>query len=640
MSFIKTLKPAMNDTKQYPLLFNEFPPVTRKEWKDKILEVLKGADYEKKLIWHTLEKFNIRPYYRKDDLEGKEYMESLPGEYPYVRGNNPDSNDWEIRQDILLEDIEVANQKSLFVLDRGITSLGFICPAEKVRASLRSQNDFSRLLKDIYFDCIGLYFVAGHKAPDIFEMLKTETGIKQIDPSHIEGAVDFDPLGYLTTLGKFNVSETEDFRILKKLLLDASANLPNYRVLAVNGYFFNNAGASAVQELGYSLSMAADYLNHLTDAGVSVDTICHHMQFNLGVGSNYFMEIAKIRAARLLWTKIVEAYKPDLETSKQVYIHSVTTEWNQTIYDPYINVLRATTEAMAAVIGGTDSLTVHPFTFSYKPTTKFSGRIARNIQIILKEEAYMGKIADPSAGSYYIENLTHSIIEEAWKIFLKVEEEGGYLETLKKGIVRADIEATAQNRNNLIATRREILLGTNQYPNPDEKMKDEVVPDIAFPPSPDKDTDIKPLRKYRGAGGFEKLRLATEKHPGKQPVVFLLPCGDPIMRKARADFSASFFACAGYKIIDNAEFATPEEGISAALNAGADIIALCSSDVEYADLAPAVFNVVNKKAIVVVAGAPACMDELKAKGIENFIHTRSNALKTLEEFHRKLGIAL
>ena len=163
---------TMNETLKRNGLFNEFPPVSTKEWEDKIHEELKGADYNKKLVWLTPENFNVRPYYRKEDLSGKEYLETLPGEYPYLRGNEAGLNDWEIRQDILLDDIDVVNEKSLFVLERGITSLGFICPSDKVMTALKSQSDFSRLLKDIYFDCIGLYFVAGNKGPAIFELLK------------------------------------------------------------------------------------------------------------------------------------------------------------------------------------------------------------------------------------------------------------------------------------------------------------------------------------------------------------------------------------------------------------------------------------------------------------------------------------
>jgi methylmalonyl-CoA mutase len=629
----------MGDAKNQKL-FNKFPPVTKEQWEAQIQKDLKGAEYEKKLVWQASEGLRVLPYYRKEDLKNKEYLNALPGEFPFVRGNRTNTNDWEIRQDIKLDDIPIANEKSLFILDRGIASLGFTTSQVKGETVLKTQADFSRLMEDIYFDCIGIYFVCGFNAPIILKFLQREVEIKKIDPMRVIGAVDFDPLGYLTTNGNWSENEEADFCTLKDIMVFANEKLPNFRVLGINGYFFNNAGASLVQELGYSLAMASDYLTRLTSQGIPVDTICHHLQFNFGVGSNYFMEIAKIRAARILWARISQAYGPSNEKSCKTIIHSVTSEWNQTVYDPYVNVLRATTESMAAVIGGTDSLTVRPFDYSYKPTSKFSGRLTRNIQIILKEESYLDKVVDPGAGSYYIENLTDSIIDEAWKVFLKIEHEGGYLEALKKGIIQADIEATAMNRNNLVATRREILLGTNQYPNILEDAKENIDESIAFPEDKRAATKVIPIKKYRGAMEFEKLRLSVEKHPGSRPKVFLLTIGNLTMRKARAAFSYNFFACAGYEIIDNQGFNTSEEGVKAALDAKSDIIVVCSSDEEYNDFAPAVCNLVKNKAIVVIAGAPASMAELKQKGIENFIHMKSNLLETLKQYHQKLGIAL
>ncbi len=630
----------MENHKMRSKLFKEFPSVNTNEWEERIKEDLKGADYEKRLIWTTPERFKIRPYYRQEDLAGKEYLECLPGEAPYIRGNNSQSNDWEIRQDILIDNIKTANEKSLFVLNRGITSLGFICHPGKEKNFIKSQQDFSDLLKDIQLEGIGLYFVGFNPVSEILGFLRKEISNRKIEPALVNGAIDYDPLGYLTFNGKYLSSENEDFNILKNLILSASSDLPNYKVLGINGFYFTNSGASVVQELGYSMAIAIEYLARMTDAEISTDLISHHLQFNFGVGSNYFMEIAKIRAARLLWARIAEAFKPSKPESMQTKIHSVTTEWNQTIYDPYVNVLRTTTESMAAILGGTDSLTVRPFTASYKPTTKFSGRIARNIQIILKEEAYLGNVIDPAAGSYYIENLTDSIINESWNIILKIEEEGGYLEALKKGVVQSDISATADYRKKMIATKKEILLGTNQYPNMSESMKDEIVPEIAFPPSLDSKLEVTPLKTFRGSMEFERIRLATENYPGIRPKVFLLTIGNPTMRKARATFSSNFFACAGYEIIDNPGFSTPEEGVQAALHTKANIIVLCSSDEEYAELAPIVHSAVGNKAILIVAGAPPCMNDLKAKGIENFIHVKSNLLESLMEYHQKLGLSL
>ncbi|MBN1949715.1 MAG: methylmalonyl-CoA mutase small subunit [Bacteroidales bacterium] len=618
-------------------LFDNFPPVTSREWEEKIIADLKGADYEKKLVWNTLEGFKVNPYYRTEHLSDKEYLEGFPGEYPFVRGNQTNSNDWEIRQDIKLDNLETANHKSLFVLDRGITSLGFISPPYKDTSLIKNQNSLSILLKDIYPECIRLYFVCGYNAPLVLKLLHQEVETKKLDPAKIQGATDFDPLGYLTILGNFSSSEKEDFTELARLISFAEEKLPSYKVLGINGVFFHNAGASIVQEMAFALSMAAEYLARMTDSGFTADTISRHMQFNLGVGSNYFMEIAKIRAFRYLWSKIADTFKVESNQARKADIHSITSEWNQTIYDPYVNVLRATTESMAAVIGGTDSLTVRPFTYNYKPTSKFSGRISRNIQIILKEEAYLSKIVDPSAGSYYIENLTDSLINESWNLFLKIEDEGGYLEALKKGIIQKEIETVADTRRKSVASRREILLGTNQYANSLESVKEEIDENLAFPEPVPGDTLVTPIRKFRGAMDFEKLRLATENHPFR-PKVFLLTLGNLTMRKARASFSSNFFGCAGYEVIDNMGFDSPEQGAKAALQARADIVVVCSSDEEYAESVPAVKESLGEKVILVVAGAPACMEELKSKGIGNFIHLRSNLLETLNDIQNKLGI--
>jgi len=620
-------------------LFNEFPPVSTEEWEEKIRQDLKGADYEKKLVWQTLENIRVQPYYRKEHLADKEYLTPLPGEFPYVRGNKAGSYHWEIRQDIKLDDIETAHQKSQFYLDHGVTSLGYIFPSAGEKPLLKNLAEFSRLLRDIPLDRIGFNFICGYNAPKIVNMLQAEVEFRKFDKARIRGSVDFDPLGYLTITGKFYTSEDADFEILTHLLQFVSSHLPNYHALAINGCYFHSAGSSIVQELGYSLALANDYLSRLTDSGLTVDTVCHHLQFNLGIGSNYFMEIARLRAARFLWANIMEAYHPEKEGSKKMYIHSITSDWNQTLFDPYMNVLRGTTESMSAVIGGTDSLLVRPFTDPYKPITNFSDRLARNIQIILNEEAYLGKVADPGAGSYYIENLTDSIIEEAWKIFLKVEAEGGYLQALKKGIVQTDIEKTAQHRYHLIATQREVMVGTNQYPDFNESVKHEIDEEIAFPVTPIGDAIIVPLKKYRYSMEFEKLRLATEKHTHR-PKVFILTFGDLSMRRARATFSCNFFACAGYEVIDNPGFSSVKEGAKAAHKVKADMVVLCSSDDEYATLTSEDLTQLRDNAILVVTGAPKCMDELKAKGIENYIHFRSNILETLTYYHQILGISV
>lgn len=621
-------------------LFDKFPPVTTEQWEEKIKEDLKGASYEKKLVWHTPEGFKVDPYYRIESLSGIEYLEALPGDIPFVRGTSKTSNHWNIRQDILVEDISHTNKKTLLALKGGINSIGFIIDSSKEKSPFEKAGSFTKLMKNVPLNKLPVNFVCGKYGPDIVKLIIEEAEKRELEKSKIFGSIDFDPLANLSANGHYFINEKTDFQSLQELLQLVSLHLPNYKVIGINGYLFNNSGASAVQELGYSLAIASDYLAKLTNAGIDSDTICQHMQFNLGVGSNYFMEIAKIRAARLLWTKISDAYQTKKDNSKQIFIHSITSRWNQTIYDPYVNVLRATTEAMAAIIGGTDSLVVSPFTEAYRSASDFSRRIARNIQIILREEAYLGKIIDPSAGSYYIECLTDSIITEAWNLFMFVEEQGGYLEALKKGVIQTDLSKTAKDLAHSVASGKTTLLGTNHYPNNIESVKNDIDPDIAFPSSKRENTEVIPIQENRGSLQIEKIRLATENHPNGRPKVFLLTYGSQTMRRARAAFSNNFFACAGYEIIDNHGFSSPEEGLSSAIKSKAKIIVLCSSDEEYIELAPKVRNLIQDEAILVIAGAPACMEELRSQGIENFIHLKMNMVESLKEYHKKLDIKI
>jgi len=613
-------------------MFDEFPPVSKEKWEEIIQKDLKGADYERKLVWNTPEGFKVHPYYRQEDLTDKEYLETLPGDFPFIRGNNKDIYEWEIRQDIEVSDPQVSNKEALFLLDKGVTSLGFGLKCEKDLCTIKNQDELSKLLKDIHIDCIGLYFKSGHNTPDILKLLSEEVQKRGFDKEKIKGAACYDPIGFLTVKGKWGIDEDSDFSQVADTIKFASKNLPSYKVLAINGQHFNNAGATAVQELALSLAISAEYLTRLTEIEIDVTTIAKHMQINLGVGTSYFIEIAKIRATRYLFAKLLEAYSSDF---KEININSFTSEWNNTLYDPYVNVLRGTTGAMSAIIGGANTLVINPFDKSYKETNSFSDRIARNIQIILKEESYFDKVVDPSSGSYYIESLTDSIIEESWKLFLEIDSQGGYLKALKDGTIQSALDETALRRDINVATRREILLGTNQFPNFNESVNDAIEKDTSSKKAVE--GIVRTIKKYRGGEAFEALRLAVEKHSNR-PKVFMLTYGNLAFRKARATFSCNFFACAGYEVIDNLGFNSAIDGVNAAKKAGADMIVVCSHDDEYAEFVPEVKELLKDEAILVVAGAPKCMDELKLKGIEHFIHVKSNVLETLKEFNTKLGI--
>lgn len=614
-------------TNQKEKLFTEFPAISTEEWMAKIIADLKGADFEKKLVWKTNEGFKVQPFYRAENTDGMKTIDSLPGEFPYVRGTKKD-NDWYTRQDITVNDFKAANAKALDIMNKGIDSLGFIIKGDDVNAE-----NIKTLLKDICLECVEVNFNTCHrKALDLIKILTDYYKQAGVDASKCYGSVNYDPFKPLLKKGK-----SADGWIEKATeIVKASATLPKFRVLAVNAHALNDGGAYIYQELGYALADANEILSSLIATGLDAATIANKIKFNFGISGNYFMEIAKFRAARWLWAEIVEAYNPTDKDAAKIYSHAQTSIFNKTIYDAHVNLLRTQTESMSATIAGINSLTVRPFDETYKTPDNFSERIARNQQLLLKEECHFDKITDPSSGSYYIENLTSSIAEQAWNLFIEIDEKGFY-EALKAGSVQATIQASADARFKGLATRREVLLGTNQYPNFTEVANNKIVAESnTHSCGCGTDAPYKRLPTDRLATEFEKLRLATEANGA--PTVFMLTIGSLAMRLARSQFSCNFFGCAGYKVVDNLGFETVEAGIKAAREKNASIIVLCSSDDEYATFAPEAQKLISDNEFLVIAGAPACADELKAQGIEHFVNVKSNVLETLRVFSSKLGI--
>lgn len=612
-------------------LFTDFPAISTEEWMAKITADLKGADFEKKLVWKTNEGFKVNPFYRSENIEGLKTTDALPGEFPYVRGTKKD-NDWYVRQDITVVDIKAANAKALDILNKGITSLGFIIAGDDVNAE-----NIKTLLNDICPEAVELNFsTCNRKSLELVKILVDYLKSKDVNLSECYGSVNYDPFKPILKHG----TDNSEWAAKAAEVALAAESLPNFRVLNVNATKFNNAGAYIYQELGFALANGNEILSKLVEKGLDATLVAKKIKFNFGIGSNYFMEVAKFRAARWLWAEIVKAYTPNAECgcAAKIYAHAETSTYNMTTFDAHVNLLRSQTEAMSASIAGVNSLTVLPFDEGFKDSDNFSERIARNQQLLLKEECHFDKITDPSAGSYYIENLTSSIAEEAWKLFLEIDENGFYA-ALKEGTVQNAIKASSDARFKALATRREVLLGTNQFPNFTEVAANKIKKDNACGCGcSHKDGDLLALPATRLATEFENLRLSTEKS-GKTPVAFMLTIGNLAMRLARSQFSCNFLACAGYKVIDNLGFETVADGIKAAREKNADIIVICSSDDEYTTLAPEAYELVKGgKEIFVVAGAPASTDDLKAVGIENFINVKSNVLETLKGFNAKLGI--
>lgn len=610
-------------------LFTEFSAPTTQEWLDKIEVDLKGADFQKRLVWKTNEGFSVQPFYRREDVEKLQTPNAMPDEFPFVRGNKKDNNLWYVRQEIDASDAKAANAKALDILNKGIDSLSFTIPGDSVSADFIEQ-----LLDGILCDVVEVNFnTCKRHSVELAQILVAYFEKKGYNKEKVVGSIDWDPIEKIVVDGK----DVQPVLKFAPALIETFKEYPNFRCISVNSVSLNNSGAYIVQELGYALAWGNEYLQQLVDAGVDPTLAASKIKFNMGISENYFMEIAKFRAARMLWAQIVKQYEPKCDCACKMCVNAVTTSYNMTVFDAYVNMLRSQTETMSAAIAGVHSIVVTPFDAVYETPNDFSERIARNQQLLLKEECHFDKVVDPASGSYYIEELTTSLAAEGWKIFLKVEEEGGFLAAALAGTIQDDINATNEKRHLHAAQRREFILGTNQFPNFTEKSEGKQPIEGCKDSCGHEAGSVKSINSTRLAADFENLRLATEKAK-KQPVAFMLTIGNLVWRQARAQFSCNFLAAAGYKVIDNLGFATVEEGVAAAKEAGADIIVLCSSDDEYAEYAIPAYQATGDSAMFVVAGAPACSEDLKAVGIEYFIHVKVNQLETLKLFNQKLGI--
>ena len=608
-------------------LFTEFPPVPTEKWEEVITADLKGADYERKLVWKTGEGFNVRPYYRAENLEGIKFLGSQAGEFPYVRGTHA-HNRWRVHQTVSVVCPKEANAEALKILNAGVDSLGFCIASADFSAA-----DLDTLLKDICIEAVEITF-CGEKTAHVAELVLAKVEKEGIAKEDVRIAFCIDPLVKgLSSKGDFCSPNGEKCIARIVELIHKTKEYKHVRIVTVAGQTFGNSGSTIVEELAFTLSAGHDYLVRLMDAGLDVDQAARKLRFSFSVSSNYFMEIAKFRAARMLWANIVKGYGPAKNCACKMHIHAETSRWNQTVYDPYVNMLRGTTEAMSATIAGVHSLEVTPFDTSFENPTEFSKRIARNVELLLKNESHFDQVVDPAGGSYYVENLTQSIAAEAWKHFLEIEEKGGYTEAYKAGLIVERIKASAAAKDKNIATRRQTLLGANQYPNFTEVAGKEITAESVTR----KQAEGNVLVPYRGAMAFEEMRLQVDRS-GKEPKAFMLTCGNLGMARARSQFSCNFFACAGIKVIDNTYFKSIEEGAKAALESKAQIVVVCASDDDYAEAAPKVKELLGGKAILVVAGAPACAPELEAQGITNFINVKSNVLETLKFYLKEMGI--
>jgi methylmalonyl-CoA mutase len=578
----------MNETR--PRLFAEFPPVATEEWEREIHKDLGGQDYSKRLLWHTEDGITVRPYYRREDLENIEGLHLAPGEFPYTRGASA-SNSWKICQEIDDIDCAAANQAAKAALAGGADEVCFR------RALPKTADDMARLFSGL--DAAKTYF----ETPDALALARV------LRDAGAPAAVRFNPAwSYDDAASLMHIAR------------------PGSRPIVIPGAAIHESGGTTVQELGFTLAAGISYLNAMIERGIEINSACDDVSFSFAIGTSYFHQIAKLRAFRVLWARVVEAFG-GAKDAAAAHISARTARWDKSIYDAHVNILRATTEAMSAAIGGCAALIVGAFDETYRRPDEFSRRLARNTQLILKHEAGLDRVGDPAGGSYFLEWLTDALAREAWTLMQQIEAAGGYAKAEQSGIITEQLAESRDKKEAEIASRRKIFVGTNHYPNLQERMLDRL-------------EEIHQGRFSRGPEIFEDIRLRTERHTvsgGKTPVFLLAEMGDLKMRKARSGFAANFFGCAGFDIRTES-FADAAALAAAASAIGADAVVLCSSDNEYPLLANAAIQALKGTPLIIAGFPESAIEQLRDYGVTDFIHVRSNAAETLAAWQDRLGV--
>ena len=476
--------------------FEDFDEVSAKQWKQKIQYDLKGADYNETLVWQSPEGINVKPFYHQDEF--KKGFQPIPGQ--------PES--WKIAQEIFVDDERIANKLALDASNRG---------AEAIIFTADEDFDPKTVFKDFPFETTSVYF----KLTFLSEAFYTKL-IKFFSEKKAMVFYNIDLIGYLARTGNWFHNLKRDHEILDNVL----QKYPSENILSVDTGLYQNAGANIVQQLAYGLAQANEYLNHGASAPLSdqstnrpeessspggVEEINRllsgaEMTFHIATGSNYFFEIAKIRALRKLYATLAKEYS----VNETCHILATPSKRNKTLYDYNVNMLRSTTECMSAVLGGADTVCNMPYDGLYHKSNEFGERISRNQLLILKHESYFDAVSNPADGTYYIESLTDELAEKALQLFKEIEKGGGFLEQLKEGIIQKKIKESAEKEQELFDSGKLKLLGTNYHPNKTDRMKDdlELFPFVKHNPVK---TLIAPIIEKRLSEHTEQERLKTEQ---------------------------------------------------------------------------------------------------------------------------------
>ena len=598
--------------KKNNLLFKEFNPATKQEWIEKANFDLKGASFDKKLVWKNLSKIDIQPFYNTED----------PQEFLNNTGEN--SKSLINYRSIKVKSAKNGNKLATKAVEEGINGLLFNLKKKDVTVE--------KLLKNIDLNKIAVSFKLRSNETDFIKEFVSYVKKQNIATENLRGYVDLDIIPKYVTTGEIDLDKFDTVREI----IEVTKDFPNYKSIAISGGIYLDSGANQVQEVAYTLNSLVCFVQALSKKGTSIQSVFDNLQFELAIGSEYFVEIGKFRAFNSLLHIVAKKY--DVNDFSYT-LSAKTSVWNKSVTDANTNMLRATTEAMSAMLGNVDGVLIDPYDKEFNKSSDFSSRIAGNISTILKEESYFGKVSNPVDGSYYIEEVSAKIAQKALDIFKNIEAYGGYYLAFENGIIQQHIAEICLIKVKLISQRRLAMVGVNKYPNLMETIDAKILSN-GFSKSNSKKTVLKPKR---AAFEIEALRKVTEKlvkKTGQRPIIELTSFGNLNMRKARAAFAYDFMGVSGFNILAEKSYDDVESAAKTSANSNSNIVVICSSDKDYTENAlqfVKTFRDLNSDKVLLLAGNPVDIaDQLTKAGLDGFIHIKSDVILLISDVQNKI----
>jgi methylmalonyl-CoA mutase len=583
-------------------LFSDFPSVSTEQWMERVTADLKGADFDRKLVWKNLTGINIQPCY------------NLENSITQLKNTGENSQSLINYRSVAAITAKIGNKLAIKAIEEGINGVIFQLKGYVSVASLLSGIDLNKTTVSFQIETDAIVF--------------TKDLVAYAKDSNLKGYINTEIISNYVKTGSFDESQVEVLAELIKL----TADFPNFKAITISGTEYLDSGANQVQEIAYTLNSLVFLTEKLVEKGVEVQAIFNNLNFKLAIGLEYFVEIGKFRAFNNLLAEVAAKYGV-AEFSNT--ITAKTSIWSKSITDAETNLLRCTTEAMAAILGNVDGVLIDAYDKEFKESSDFSSRIAGNITTILREESYFGKVSNPVDGSYYIEEVSSKIAEKALELFKAIEADGGFYTAFENETIQKQIAEIRLQKLKLISQRRTPMVGINKYPNLMESVDANLLSEGGLPNS-------KVLIPRRASLEIEAMRRATEElvaDTNIRPVVQLASYGNLNMRKARAAFAYDFIGVSGFDVHQEESFESAEKAATESAKSNSHVVVICSSDQDYDQTAVdfvKAFRAINTDKVLLLAGAPKNMDELTDAGLDGVVNMRSDVLVTLAAIQNKV----